>query len=221
MNSALESADDLKRSLDAYIERISEGHRMHRKVRFLLDIRGLLIINKIEGDYVEFGVYRGEMMYAAAKILSPHIRRYIGLDTFTGLPEPVAGRDEAFVFEKPGFMRSPRGTAEAMMEGYDAVMIEGDFREGDVQSRLAAETSKISVVSIDCNWPSSVEAAVRMCVPHLQCGSIVYMDDYFVGTRKPNFNEAIMRRAKEQSGLRFEEFQTYPPCARAFLVEAR
>ena len=221
MKEAEKEVAELRRLLDTYIERISEGHRMHRKIRFLLDIRGLLIINKIEGDYVEFGVYRGEMMYAAAKILSPHIRRYIGLDTFTGLPEPVAGRDEAFVFEKPGFMGSPKAMAEAMMEGYDAVMIEGDFREGDVRRQLAAETSKISVVSIDCNWPSSVEAAVRMCVRHLQCGSIVYMDDYFVGTRKPNFNEPIMRRATEQSGLRFVDFQTYPPCARAFIVEVK
>ena len=214
-----QSAESLKQSLDAYMERISEGHRMHRKIRFLLDIRGLLIINKIEGDYVEFGVYRGEMMYAAARILGPRVRRYIGLDTFAGLPEPVAERDEAFVFERPGFMSSPRATAEAMMEGFDAVMIEGDFREAEVQKRLVAETSKMSVVSIDCNWPSSVEAAVQMCLPHLQCGSIVYMDDYFVGTRKPNFNDAIMRRASEESGLRFVEFQTYPPCARAFIVE--
>jgi hypothetical protein len=221
MKEAQEKVEDLKRSLDAYIERIGEGHRMHRKVRFLLDIRGLLIINTIDGDYVEFGVYRGEMMYAAAKILGPHIRRYVGLDTFTGLPEPVAGQDEAFVFERAGFMSSPKATAEAMMEGYDAVMIEGDFRDAAVQERLAAETSKISVASIDCNWPSSVDAAVQMCLPHLQPGSIVYMDDYFVGTRRPNFNEAIMRRASEESGLRFVEFQTYPPCARAFLVEAR
>ena len=83
-----ETVGDIAQSIDAYIDKISEGHRMHRKVKFLLDVRGLLVINKLEGDYVEFGFYRGEMMYAAARILAPRIRRYIGLDTFTGLPKP-------------------------------------------------------------------------------------------------------------------------------------
>jgi len=82
------AAKDLMKSIDGYIDKIAEGHRLHRKIRFLLDIRGLLVLNKIEGDYVEFGVYRGEMMYAAAKILSPHIHKYIGLDTLDGLPNP-------------------------------------------------------------------------------------------------------------------------------------
>ena len=210
---------DLMQSIDRYIEKVSEGHRLHRKIRFLLDIRGLLVINKIQGDYVEFGVYQGEMMYAAAKILSPHIHKYIGIDTFAGLPEPQREDTETFVFESEGFMAVPREVAETMMSGFNTTLIEGDFRQEEVQERFRAEVSRISVVTIDCNWPSSVRAAVNLSCPFLQSGSILFIDDYFVGTRQANFNDKILNEITEHSNLRFKEFMTYPPCGRAFIAE--
>lgn len=219
MSSVMSVESDLRQAINTYIEKISEGHRLHRKIRFLLDIRGLLIINKIQGDYVEFGVYRGDMMYAAAKILSPHIRKYIGLDTFAGLPEPYEGDAEIFVFESQGFMDTPREVAGRMMSGFNATLIEGDFRQKEVQERFRAEVSKISVVTIDCNWPSSVRAAMTVSYPFLQGGSIIFIDDYFVGTRQANFSDRILQEITERSNLKFIEFMTYPPCGRAFLVE--
>ena len=219
MSSVMSVESDRRQAIDAYIEKISEGHRLHRKIKFLLDIRGLLIINEIQGDYIEFGVYRGEMMYAAAKILSPHIRKYIGLDTFAGLPEPHEGDAEIFVFESQGFMAALREVAERMMSGLNTALIEGDFRQKEVQEKFRAEVSQISVVTIDCNWPSSVRAAMTVSYPFLQSGSIVFIDDYFVGTRQANFNDKILQEITERSNLRFIEFMTYPPCGRAFLVE--
>ena len=213
------TVSDLKRSIDQYTEILEEKHRMHRKIRFLLDMRGLLVINKIEGDYVEFGVYRGEMMYAAATILSPYITRYIGLDTFEGLPAPQENDADLFVFESLGFMASPKETAEAMMHGYPTILIQGDFRQESILAQFRAQVSSISVLTIDCNWPSSVKAALLVSAPYLQSGSIVFIDDYFVATRQVNFNDEIMRQVSEVHEICFVEFQTYPPCARAFIVE--
>ena len=200
------SAADLAESIDNCIAMLSERHHLHRKIRFLLDIRGLLIINKIQGDYVEFGVYQGEMMYAAAKILSPHIRKYIGLDTFTGLPRPHKDDAEIFVFESERFMAVPREVADTVISGFDTTLIEGDFRRKKVQEKFRAEVSRISVLTIDCNWPSSMRAALLVSYPFLQSGSIVFLDDYFVGTRQANFNDKIMQKITEQSGLSFKEF---------------
>jgi hypothetical protein len=210
---------DMQRSIDDYIDALSEKHRLHRKIQFLLDVRGLLVINHITGDYVEFGVYRGEMMYAAAEILSARIGRYVGLDTFHGLPEPQPGDEQIFVFEKQGFMAAPREVPEQMMVGVDARFIEGDFRRPEVQQEFADTASEIAILVIDCNWPSSVRAAMEMSAPYLQSGSILFIDDYFVGTRYPSFNEKILRDIAEARDLRFIEFKTYPPCGRAFIVE--
>jgi len=213
------SVTKMQRSIDDHIGLISERHRMHRKIKFLLDVRGLVIINKMGGDYVEFGVYRGEMMYSAARVLSPHIERFIGLDTFTGLPEPQQEDDRLFVFESWGFMASPKTVACGMMDEYNTVLIEGDFRQKKTQTAFTDTKPTISVMTIDCNWPSSVEAAFDMSASFLKSGSIIFIDDYFVATSSPNFNDPILKKAAEEKGLRLVDFMTYPPSARAFLVE--
>ena len=71
---------------------------MHRKVQFLLDIRGYLKLNSIKGNYVEFGSYKSEFQYAAYNILEniDVIDNYIGLDTFTG--EPKLTKSDKLVF---------------------------------------------------------------------------------------------------------------------------
>jgi hypothetical protein len=209
----------LRGSLDAHIQRLEEGHRMHRKIQFLLDIRGLLVINHLEGDYAEFGVYRGEMMYCARRILGNRIGRYVGLDTFEGLPQPRGEDADTFVFESPGFMASPKSVAEAFLDGVPHELIQGDFRDAEVGERFQAACGTLSVLSVDCNWPSSVEVALRLAAPKLQCGTIVYMDDWFVGTRKPNFNVPLFQALEREHGLKLVEFKTYAPCARAFVVE--
>lgn len=219
--ASLAAVPEMQRGIDQYIDSVSEKHRLHRKIKFLLDVRGLVIINKMGGDYVEFGVYRGEMMYAAAKVLSPHVKRFIGLDTFRGLPKPRTGDDKLFVFESWGFMASPRKTAESMMSGYRTSLIEGDFRTKKVRSEFEATRPDISVLTVDCNWPSSVEAAFEMSTPFLKSGSVIFIDDYFVATRYPNFNNPILDRCASVNNLKLVEFMTYPPSARAFLVERK
>jgi len=106
-----------------------------------------------------------------------------------------------------------------MMRGYPTILIQGDFRQGNVLEQFRAQVSPISVLTIDCNWPSSVKAALMASAPYLQAGSIVFVDDYFVATRRANFNDQIMCQVSEAHEIRFVEFQTYPPCARAFIVE--
>jgi len=215
------SENDLKKSIDNYILQLSEKHHLHRKIQFLLDVRGLLIVNHITGPYVEFGVYRGEMIYAAAKILYPHVSHFIGLDTFAGLPNPSADDDAIFVYEQPGFMSSPEEVVQNMLVGFEHDLIKGDFREQSTEDTLALRlhNHKISIVTIDVNWPSSCDAAFRLCAPHLQNGSIVFIDDYFVGLRKANFNDAYLEKYSRLYNFRLIAFKTYAPFARAFIVE--
>jgi hypothetical protein len=220
-STELQKTDEVIKQLDDYIIKLEEGHRMHRKIKFLLDIRGLLVINKMTGDYVEFGIYRGEMMYSAAKIIGKWINRFIGLDTFAGLPKPLEGDDKLFVFESWGFMACPKVRVEEIMKGFNTLLIEGDFRDGDVTRTFREQAKTISVLTIDCNWPSSVEAALHMSAPYLRSGSIIFIDDYFVATKYPNFNDPILKEVTCKNGFRLVEFMTYPPSARAFIVEAQ
>lgn len=217
----MDHAAYMRDSISRYIGYLEEGHRLHRKIKFLLDIRGLLIINKIKGDYVEFGVYRGEMMFAASRVLAPNISRFIGLDTFGGLPQPHDGDEDIFVFKSEGFMTAPRELAEEMMVDADSHFIEGDFRDEGVQERLRELNPRISVLSIDCNWPSSVKKALHAGAPYLHHGSIVFLDDYFAGVHHRNFHDEVLAEIAEQENFLVVEFATYPPSARAFILEKK
>lgn len=216
---AQDTVKTLQAGIDASIEQISEKHRMHRKIQFLLDIRGLLIINKLEGQYAEFGVYRGEMMYAAAKILGKNVQEYLGFDTFEGLPQPEGADAMTFVFETPGFMACPEDHVNEIMKGFPTRLVKGDFRTPQTQEEIRATLKTISVLSLDGNWPSSVEASLDVAGPHLVSGSVVFFDDYFVGTRSGDYMVPLIQAAENKYGLRFHYFKTYPPCARGFVIE--
>ena len=45
------------------------SYTQERKIQFLLDIRGYLIINKIKGNYIEFGSFLSEMQLGSFYIL--------------------------------------------------------------------------------------------------------------------------------------------------------
>lgn len=209
------SIQELRHSIDSYIQEISEKHRMHRKIQFLLDVRGLLVINQLKGAYAEFGVYRGEMMYAAGRILKDNLTKLYGFDTFEGLPDPKGNDDKIFVFEKPGFMSSEMVKTDELINEFPRQLIAGDFREPKVQEQIKSSLENISVLSIDCNWPSSVEASLDLAVPRLMNGSIIYFDDYFIGLREGDYTKPLLEKYKQWS---FIEFKTYAPCARAFVV---
>jgi hypothetical protein len=213
--------EQIKNSIDAYIDEISEKHRMHRKIQFLLDIRGLLIINKISGSYLEFGVYRGEMMYAAAKVLKNNIDHLYGFDTFEGLPQPKNDDAKTFVFESPGFMSCPEDFIHTILADYPHTLVKGDFRENTVIESIqkAMGNKTASVVSIDCNWPSSVLSSLETVAPYLTNGSIIYFDDYFVGTRTSDYMKPIKETISKKFNVNFMEFKTYAPCARAYIIE--
>ena len=215
----MENLNELRKSIDETIVDISEKHRMHRKVQFLLDIRGLLIINKLKASYAEFGVFRGEMMYAAKEILKDNIDKYFGFDTFEGLPAPEGDDAKTFVFEDVGFMKCPYDEVKELLGDTPNELIVGDFREEEILSKIDKAIDTISILSLDCNWPSSVEASLDLGASKLVSGSIVYFDDYFVGMRGGDYTAPLIKQVEEKYGIKFIFFKSYAPCARAFVIE--
>ena len=77
--------------LNEHCIRLDQKHALERKMKFLLDCRGYLIVNDIKGSYIEFGSFRSETQYCAFNILekTQKVSAYVGLDTFTGEPEKL------------------------------------------------------------------------------------------------------------------------------------
>lgn len=217
------SIDTLSAEIAELADRLDHQHRQQRKVQFFLDIRGYLAMNKPVGDYVEFGLYRAEMMIGAHYILDHLglIRRYVGFDNFAGEPSMTPSEAARLPFIAPGDYKSDEAEVRTFLEkllGNDrAKLVVGDFRKLEDCDGEPAQPVVVGV--IDCNLESSIEAALRALLPRMTSGGVLYLDDFFLNlTASGLWHEQALFQAANRFGRRLVEFNTYPPCGRAFLV---
>lgn len=221
--------DDATRSLAAISEdlkvlagQLDHRHRQQRKTQFLLDIRGYLIMNRPLGDYVEFGLYRGEMMFSAHYILDRTgvIERYVGFDNFSGEPDMTEAEKASLPFIKPGDYCADESETRAFLEGVIGPrlhLVKGDFRSA--AARVGEPSHPVSVGVIDCNLPSSIASALGAILPKFVPGGLLFLDDYFLNIVDNRlWQEDALERAAADAGRTLRPFNTYPPCARAFIV---
>ncbi|OGT46226.1 MAG: hypothetical protein A3E82_03195 [Gammaproteobacteria bacterium RIFCSPHIGHO2_12_FULL_38_11] len=214
---------EITHELDALARSLDHQHRQQRKIQFLLDIRGYFIVNKIIGAYAEFGLYRGEMMYSAHKILqrSECIAQYVGLDTFSGEPSLTHQDQHANPFLKVGdFLSDYEITHQFLTDhiGSNVRLIKGDFRTEDVRKEFST-VMNIALCVIDCNLLSSIEAALQMVILKMLPSSVLFMDDYFINMGEGKCEtETLLKKICASNKRQLIEYKTYPPCSRAFLL---
>jgi hypothetical protein len=154
--------------------------------------------NKIEGDFVECGVWRGGSMAAAAMTLvgskteNEMHRRLWMYDTYDGMSEPTehdvdyTGRTaEALMGEqdrmdaKSVWCRSPLDQVKLTMEntGYPLERIE--FVKGKVEETLPTKTpDQIAMLRLDTDWYESTRCELEHLFPKLVPGGVLIIDDY-------------------------------------------
>ena len=163
-----------------------------------------LIANRIAGDFVECGVWRGgsAMMMALTALAMNEADRTIWLyDTFSGMTapgeydlhaisgEPAAGimaansRDE----ENPFWGIAPRAVVEANMAS--TAWSKGRLRlvEGNVLDTLPANMpEEIALLRLDTDWYQSTLHELETLYPRLCSGGVLIIDDfgYWTGARR-------------------------------------
>ncbi len=155
------SIPDVAKELDHLCKELDQKHRQQRKVQFLLDVRGYFIINKIKGNYVEFGIYRGEMVYCAWKILQETgcIKKYIGLDSFSGNPDISVSERKVNQTTLAGSYKAGLQQTDKFLRQFiknKLKLIPGDFRKKNIIERAKDSKNKIALAVIDCNLISSI-----------------------------------------------------------------
>jgi hypothetical protein len=140
------------------------------------------------GDYLEFGVYQGTSMSCMIRamdelgITGP---RFIGFDSFEGMPADTRGQDMD-VWSPGDFTASLRYARTYLTEkGADwnrTFLVKGWFEE-TLTPRTAEELalSKASVIMIDCDIYSSAKVALNFCRPYIRDRAIVFFDDWNAG----------------------------------------
>lgn len=175
------------------------------------------------GDYLEFGVCHGTSMSCMFDILKElqleHVRLF-GFDSFEGLP-PETAIDTTNNWQPGEFASSLEFTTKRLTNrGVDwnrTFLVKGWY-----SNTLTAEfiktnnMTKASIIMIDCDlYLSSIES-LNFCGPLIKDCCVVIFDDWIeanVGEKKA-YDEFLSNNPH----LKSEQFATYKPAGRLFLV---
>jgi O-methyltransferase len=157
-------------------------------VRYIVD-------NRIPGDIVECGVWRGGSMMAVAHSLLDVDERMPTLylfDTFEGMPPPtgadiaITGESAKDLMEKSD-RSDPRSvwcvasledvSAALLGTGYDPARIR--FVKGRVEETVPSQApERIALLRLDTDWYESTKHELEHLYPRLVPGGVLIIDDY-------------------------------------------
>ncbi len=151
--------------------------------------------NKIEGDFVECGVWRGgSAMFMANYLVAKNLfdRRIYLYDTFSGMTDPgsydidlhgnSADSDKAINW-KPASLEVVKENMNSTKYPEEKIF----FIKGDVNKILKDNTpNKISILRLDTDWYESTRSELKYLYPKLTTHGILILDDhgYWLGARK-------------------------------------
>lgn len=177
-----------------YLTRISHGFNremaLTRAMEYARNCR-------LEGDYLEFGVWRGRT-FAAACYLARRSKlnmKFYAFDSFLGLPKnderDIAGyqwfKEGRYTYTERDFLSNIRRSGANMN---NVIAVRGFFQDSLKPSNpLLANLRKAAVVWIDCDLYSSTREVLDFITPHLQYGTLVFFDDWFAFRADPNAGE--------------------------------
>lgn len=121
-------------------------------------------------DLWEFGVFRGESLFAWLRLIDHPDSRFVGFDTFTGLPERWRATELEGAFNVHG--RIPE-TADPRC----------DFQVGLFQETLLAfvthhDFSRRLVIHLDADLYSSTLFVLTTLAPYFKSGDIIFFDNF-------------------------------------------
>jgi len=183
-------------------------------------------INAVEGDYFEFGLWRGKTFCHAHRMKRRYRQNdmmFWGFDSFEGLPEID---DPAHnIWSKGGFACSEAELRNILRRhGFserEYGLIPGFYKESlndSVHARLQGR--KAAVVYIDCDLYSSTVEVLAFVHRYLQNGTIACFDDFYNYKGAPDQGEqkALSEFQVAHPELQFLPYLDYAPLGKSFIV---
>jgi O-methyltransferase len=166
----------------AVVHNVEKYHAL-KKVHYLSSIED------IEGDYLEFGVFTGSSFCHSIRCcrrmskLNPRLlcTRFFGFDSFSGFGMLSEDDKHAFYTDKNFATSLPqvnkRVAKVAGSIGFS--LIPGFFRDSLKEGAAALGIVRSRIIFIDSDTYSSAAEALTFCLPTVQEGTFVVLDDYF------------------------------------------
>ena len=168
--------------------------------KMLLDIMDFVRSNRLEGDYLEFGVYKcGTLIpaYHFSKSMGKNLdkMRFYGFDSFEGLPEVKKSDNEGFKhFSKGDYANSLSHVVSLLKKSKVNMsrvkLIKGWYNQvlnNDLRKKLFIK--KAAVVWVDCDLYESTVPVLDFITPYLQDGTILVFDDWLCFRGNPEQGE--------------------------------
>jgi len=159
--------------------------------------------NKIEGDFVECGVYQGRILILFKKLqeLFKINNNIYGYDTFDGMTEPstydvytetkIKASHTYFSYQEKNKKWSSASLEDVKHNLQKSLTEISNISliKGDVLQTLNDEQNlpkKISILRLDTDWYDSTKKELEVLYPRLQSKGVLIIDDYgfYDGSRK-------------------------------------
>jgi len=181
------------------------------------------------GDYLEFGVFNGASLISMNKVckeLGVKDTRFIGFDSFEGLPANATGEDNG-VWSKGmyscSFEEFQRCLSQEHIASDEVTLVKGWYQDTlNQNTRNTLQLENIGIIFIDCDTYSSSKTVLDFVAPLLTQPVIICFDDWKLndldiqglGEYKA-FNEFLEKNIQ----LSETPIKSYNRKSRSFLVE--
>jgi hypothetical protein len=170
----------LQRTVD-YIEEAMPDALGFETQRELIEFA--LQATRIEGHYLEFGVFTGGTVRFIARRIGN--RTIHGFDSFEGLPEAWSGFNlGGKAFDVGG--RLPRVPGN--------VSLHRGYFEASVPKWLNDHPGHLAFIHLDCDLYSSARTIFTLLAPRLAAGTVILFDEYF---NYPNWGQHEFKAFQE------------------------
>jgi O-methyltransferase len=192
--------------------------------------------SETDGDYYEFGVFKGVSLARALRSDSTwkkmtgraHVQQFYGFDSFQGLPQfAETDKLEGYQVFTPGQFSETSIEAvreEIQREGMptDKVsLFPGFFTESLNSQRTLKqlENSRVAIAHIDCDLYSSARDCLDFLDGRLVDGAIVLFDDWFCYRGRPDRGvHMAFEEWKAQKKYHVSDYFNYSWAGRAFII---
>tara|TARA_B100000427_G_scaffold329501_1_gene345988 strand:+ start:645 stop:1286 length:642 start_codon:yes stop_codon:yes gene_type:complete len=168
----------LKTVLISFVIRNLNGDNFHNLNKFIqiYKIWNNIKLDSIQGDYIEFGIFKGKSLYhsvkTAKKINAEKNITFWGLDSFEGFPV------ENHEFYKAKNFKASKSKVKKSFNKYKNVKIIDGYFEDTLSSDELQNIENISFAFIDCDIYESAQVAFKFIKSKMTKGGFIMIDDF-------------------------------------------
>ena len=162
-------------------------------------------LDDIQGDYLEFGIFKGKSLYHSIKVAKKlklyNRTTFWGLDSFKGFP--VENHD----FYTSENFKTSKKTVEKFFSKYKNIKIIEGFFNQSLKSEQLKDIQNISFAFVDCDIYESSEEVFQYLNKRISKGGFIMIDDFTSIDKNGNYIAKSFFSVFESKDIIF--FDTY------------